>query len=81
MLTLCLMLSKTYYAQNYAGIISLGLNTSAKIRSRLILIDITKLLFQFFYIVASYTFGNFDVKILKGAILLLLVPTSQFATH
>ena len=25
MLVLCLMLSKTYYAQNYAGIIGLGL--------------------------------------------------------
>ena len=25
MLALCLMLSKTYYAQNYAGIIGLGL--------------------------------------------------------
>ena len=27
MLTLCWMFSKTYYAQNYAGIIGLGLNT------------------------------------------------------
>ena len=27
MLALCLMLSKTYYAQNYAGIIGLGLCT------------------------------------------------------
>ena len=26
MLALCLMLSKTYYAQNYAGIIGLGLS-------------------------------------------------------
>ena len=26
MLALCLMLSETYYAQNYAGIISLGLH-------------------------------------------------------
>ena len=33
MLALCSMLSKAYYAQNYAGIIGLGLfaNTAAKI--------------------------------------------------
>ena len=28
MLALCLMLSETYYAQNYAGIIGLGLNVA-----------------------------------------------------
>ena len=28
MLALCLMLSKTYYAQNYAGIIGMGLTVS-----------------------------------------------------
>ena len=28
MLALCLMLSETYYAQNYAGMIGLGLNSA-----------------------------------------------------
>ena len=32
MLALCLMLSETYYAQNYAGIIGLGLVQGADIR-------------------------------------------------
>ena len=30
MLALCLILSKTYYAQNYAGIIGLGLSGECK---------------------------------------------------
>ena len=30
MLALCLILSETYYAQNYAGIIGLGLRRSVK---------------------------------------------------
>ena len=48
MLALCLMLSETYYAQNYAGIIGLGLLRSVKFY---IYICTT------FYSVASYCYS------------------------